>query len=124
MFECKRCGHCCHGEATVTLDDQDIGRMSAYLGLPLPELKDKYLRRIGKSFEMKIVDGHCIFYRDRGCRIHPARPWRCGQWPLHPSILIDRSNFQAITSSCPGLETAPEYERFCEMMRELEDPDL
>lgn len=121
IFECRRCGYCCHGEATVSLNDGDIKRMTAYLELSFPELKEKYLRESGSFLEMKIVDGHCVFYEDQGCSIHPARPWRCGQWPLHPSILMDRANFEAITASCPGLKGGPGYERFCEILSRLED---
>lgn len=121
VFECQRCGYCCHGEATVSLTDQDTRRMSDYLGLSFPELKKRYLRESGSFLEMEIVDGHCIFYKDEGCSIHPARPWRCGQWPLHPSILMDKANFQAITRSCPGLNADLGYEKFCEILSQLEN---
>ncbi|MFP3983233.1 MAG: YkgJ family cysteine cluster protein [Desulfurivibrionaceae bacterium] len=123
VFECQRCGYCCHGEATVSLTDLDINRMSDYLGLSHSELEKRYLRKSGSFLEMEIVDGHCIFYEDRGCSIHPARPWRCDQWPLHPSILTDKNNFQAIARSCPGLNADLGYEKFCEILRRLEKPE-
>ncbi|MFO7760332.1 MAG: YkgJ family cysteine cluster protein [Thermodesulfobacteriota bacterium] len=121
IFECQRCGYCCHGAATVSLNDRDLQRMSDYLGLSLSELEERYLRKKGNFLEMKTVDGHCIFYRDNGCTIHPARPWRCRQWPLHPSILMDKANFEAITYSCPGLNAGLGYEKFCEILSQLED---
>ncbi len=67
---------------------------------------------------MKIVDGHCIFY-DNGCKVHKGRPWRCGQWPLHPSILSDENNFLTISDSCPGINRDISYEKFCQILRKL-----
>ncbi len=103
IFQCRRCGHCCHGETTVSLTREDLDRMIAHFGLPEEEVIAKYLRVTGKVIQMRVVDGHCIFYRDNGCSVHPARPWRCRQWPLHPSMLTDQANFSAIKDSCPGI---------------------
>jgi hypothetical protein len=91
--------------------------MVAYLRLPLAEVSEKYLRITGNVVQMKIVDGHCIFYRD-GCMIHPGRPWRCGQWPLHPSIMGDKSNLSAIRDSCPGIDKSLAYDDFCRGLSE------
>ncbi len=118
IFKCKRCGHCCHGETTVSLDEHDIERMVNHLRLPLAQVTEKYLRVTGKVVQMKIVDGHCIFYSD-GCRIHPGRPWRCRQWPLHPSILLDENNLSAIRDSCPGLDKSLSFDEFCQNLSVL-----
>ena len=118
IFKCKRCGYCCHGETTVSLDQKDIERLVDFLRLPLAEATEKYLRVTDGVTQMKVVDGHCIFYRD-GCMAHPGRPWRCRQWPLHPSILIDEGNFSAISYSCPGIAKDLDYEDFCHRLAEL-----
>ena len=118
IFRCRQCGHCCHGETTVSLDDGDLERLSRYLRLSRAELQDRYLRVSGKVVQMKTVDGHCIFYRE-GCTIHPGKPWRCGQWPLHPSILADKANFEAIRSSCPGIRGEMGYEEFCRILSKV-----
>ncbi len=120
IFECQQCGDCCHGETTVSLDAEDLRRMVDYLGLPEEEVKEKYLRVNGNVIQMKIVDGHCIFYRD-GCTIHTGKPWRCSQWPLHPSILGDQANFEAITRSCLGLKRELGYEKFCQLLKQIID---
>ena len=83
IFECERCGYCCQGETTVSLDEDDQKRMVAALNLSREEVAEKYWRITGNVVQMKIVDGHCIFY-DEGCTVHQGRPWRCAQWPLHP----------------------------------------
>jgi hypothetical protein len=94
--------------------------MVNHLRLPLAEVTEKYLRVTGNVIQMKIVDGHCIFYND-GCRIHPGRPWRCRQWPLHPSILLDENNLSAIRDSCPGLDKSLSFAEFCQSLSVLLD---
>ena len=118
IFACRQCGHCCHGETTVSLTPEDLERMVAFLRLPVEEVKARYLRVTGNVIQMRIVDGHCIFY-NQGCTIHPGKPWRCTEWPLHPSILTDPANFEAIRDSCPGIKRDVSYEEFCQVLRQL-----
>ena len=118
MFTCTRCGYCCQGETTVSLDDDDQQRMIKALGMEREEVARRYWRITGPVVQMKVVDGHCIFYEnDKGCTVHEGRPWRCGQWPLHPSILEDESNFTAISQSCPGIRKELGYDEFCRRLR-------
>lgn len=122
IFVCARCGYCCQGETTVSLDEDDRQRMVDDLGMDLNAVREKYWRVTGTIVQMKIVDGHCIFYDENtGCTVHKGRPWRCGQWPLHPSILTDRNNFATIRDSCPGLNKERSYEEFCLILRQLID---
>jgi uncharacterized protein len=118
IFTCRRCGYCCQGQTTVSLDPADIERMVSHLRLGFEEVKKKYLRITGNVVQMQTVDGHCIFY-NQGCTVHPGRPWRCRQWPLHPSILTDPANFEAIGSSCPGIRRELGYEKFCRILTEV-----
>lgn len=120
IFSCTRCGFCCHGETTVSLDDSDQKRMIEVLDLPAEQVRQQYWRTTGNIVQMKTVDGHCIFYKD-GCTIHKGRPWRCGQWPLHPSILSDENNFHTIADSCPGINKDIGYEKFCRILQKLLD---
>ncbi|ADH85407.1 YkgJ family cysteine cluster protein [Desulfurivibrio alkaliphilus] len=117
FYQCRQCGYCCQGETTVSLNKNDQERLSAHLGMPLEEVKKRYLRVTGNTVQMKIVDGHCIFY-DHGCTIHEGKPWRCRQWPLHPSMLDDPGNFAVITASCPGFKEGLTHEEFRRKMKE------
>ena len=119
IFSCRQCGHCCHGETTVSLDANDLKRLIDFLGLPEEEVRKRYLRVTGNVVQMKVVNGHCIFY-NQGCTVHPGKPWRCGQWPLHPSILTDPNNLESIRQSCPGMNKDMSYEEFCAILRELQ----
>ena len=122
IFICQQCGYCCQGETTVSLDKEDQERMIRYLGKTRDEVFRKYWRQSGNTIQMKTVDGHCIFY-DNGCTIHTGKPWRCTQWPLHPSILDDENNFEIIKESCPGINSELSYEDFCRKLSEILDRD-
>lgn len=118
IFQCKRCGYCCQGETTVSLDENDRRRMVEVLGMNEDEVRRKYWRVTGNVIQMKTVEGHCIFYKD-GCIVHKGRPWRCAQWPLHPSILGDANNLETIRESCPGINKDLSYEEFCNILKEI-----
>ena len=118
VFSCKRCGRCCHGAATVSVSSEEIEKGAEYLGLTVKEYKLKYCLEKHKRIEMKIVDGHCIFYGEDGlCAIHPVKPFHCRQWPLHPSILADENAWQAIKSDCPGFSEEASYQDVCKLIR-------
>jgi len=119
IFSCTRCGFCCHGETTVSLDQEDQKRMAAALNMCRADICEQYWSVSEKSVQMKTIDGHCIFY-DKGCSVHSGRPHRCAQWPLHPSILDDENNFKIISDSCPGIKKEVGYERFCEVLSEID----
>lgn len=118
IFLCTRCGCCCHGQTTVSLDDKDQQRMIETLGEERAVVEEKYWRITDGVVQMKIAHDHCIFF-DKGCTVHKGRPWRCAEWPLHPSILVDENNFHSIAESCPGIKTDIGYEEFCKILKML-----
>lgn len=120
IFACARCGFCCHGETTVSLDEHDQERMIRALGLSREEVARRYWRVTGSTVQMQVRDGHCIFFDDEcGCTVHEGRPWRCRQWPLHPSMLDDENNYRTISESCPGIRKDVRYEEFRRILRAL-----
>ncbi len=118
IFSCTRCGYCCHGETTVSLDEGDQQRMVEVLGGDRDSVARAYWRVTGNVVQMKVRNSHCIFYED-GCMVHLGRPWRCAQWPLHPSILTDENNFRTISESCPGINKEISYKDFCAILEKL-----
>jgi len=102
----------------VSLDENDQRQMVQCLNLHREQVKSKYWRVTGTTVQMQTVDGYCIFY-DQGCLVHAGRPWRCRQWPLHPSILDDELNFHIIAESCPGIRAEIGYEEFCRILRRI-----
>jgi Fe-S-cluster containining protein len=122
IFICQQCGYCCQGETTVSLDKNDQERMIQHLGLSRAEVSRKYWRQNDNTIQMKIIGGHCIFYDD-GCTIHAGKPWRCTQWPLHPSMLDSKENFKIIKDSCPGINRELSYKDFCLKLAEFLKPN-
>jgi len=87
--------------------------------MTVDETFSKYLVKKGKRVEMKIVDGHCIFFNQDGlCSIHPVKPFHCRRWPLHPSILGDEGAWEAIKADCPGFDPGVTYEMICAFLKE------
>ena len=118
IFSCKRCGFCCHGETTVSLDAMDQERMLQYLGISREEAFARFWRQSENQVQMRTVNGHCIFF-ENGCSVHPGRPWRCRQWPLVPAICVDRSALAAIRDSCPGMAREPSHQEVCDLVEKI-----
>lgn len=108
VFECKRCGACCHGESTVSLSEEEILRISKFLRMPIQKFVEEYIVVKGKTRkEMRTKEGYCIFFdkKNRLCKIHPVKPERCKEWPLLSIIFKDKDNFKIIQQSCEGLKS-------------------
>lgn len=121
IFCCTRCGFCCHGETTVSLDDDDLQRMEEALALSRDEMLEKYLVVTKSQVQMKTVDGHCVFFTENGCFVHEGRPWRCREWPLHKAILKDAANLTTVSESCPGIKKEVDCNEFCRILRLILD---
>ncbi len=120
IFRCRQCGQCCEGDTTISLNTADIERLCMRFRLTEKELLQRYLHKTGNIIQMRTVGGKCIFYRKRqGCTIYDIKPWRCSQWPFHPSILKAEANFDAIKESCPGINRTMSYKEFCRKLVEL-----
>ncbi len=118
IFKCKKCGHCCHGAATVSLTDEEVADIRDFLGVSIDELFSFYLIKNGKRTEMKVVDGHCIFFNREGlCSIHPVKPHHCRVWPIHPSILNDENAWLAIKADCKGFLRDATFEEAKELVK-------
>jgi uncharacterized protein len=117
-FACKRCGFCCHGETTVSLNREDQLRMLDHLQLSHQEALQKYWRCTDGIIQMKTVKGACVFYED-GCTLHKARPWRCREWPLTRAILVSKDNLDILKESCPGIRQDVTYEEMCRAIEDL-----
>jgi Fe-S-cluster containining protein len=114
IFTCQCCGHCCHGKSTVSVSLPEQEDIASFLGVDLPTFLKRFCRERDKRVEMKIIQGHCVFYGENGlCEIHAVKPFHCRRWPLHPAILGDRGAWEAIRADCPGFTTDATYEEVC-----------
>ncbi len=86
-LKCEMCGKCCTLSSPISLEPQDVERLSAHLGISIR----KTIRKYADIVEM---GGHqawaikktspCIFLDESSslCKIHPARPLVCRAFPL------------------------------------------
>ena len=82
---CQRRNNCCkHGSGCLVNDD--LRNISLFLGISEKEVKEKYLEGVEKFntrlFRPKIVRdgkpyGVCIFFDEKGCKIHSVKPTEC-----------------------------------------------
>jgi len=57
IFSCKLCGHCCHGESTVSLSQAEQDAIASFLDLDPAGFLRKFCIKKGNRVEMKVVDG-------------------------------------------------------------------
>ena len=87
---CQRCGDCCHYQ--VVLDQQDLDRITAYLGIPAHGITEINANR---HLVIRRIAGRCLFlrrHRNRThCAIYPARPETCCAFPRPGVNSCDRN---------------------------------
>jgi Fe-S-cluster containining protein len=118
-FECIRCGRCCAGpeEGYVWINQQEIDALAEFLKLPLEEVRDRYLRRVGKRISLKEdpKTRDCVFLSYdssdlSGCKIYAVRPAQCRSWPFWPLNLEDPGSWIAAGRRCPGINRGPQFD--------------
>ena len=104
-FTCTQCGNCCTGApGFVWVDDDEIDKLAATVGLSVEEFSALYVRQVGRRKSLnEFENGDCVFYRRGvGCTVYPARPKQCQTWPFWDSNLRTRSTWAEMTATCPG----------------------
>ncbi|WP_147821276.1 YkgJ family cysteine cluster protein [Salidesulfovibrio onnuriiensis] len=124
-FECRMCGHCCHGEGGIIMSEKDRQRLALHLGISVEELLEKYSEeRNGKISLGTGDDGYCVFFKD-GCGVHPGRPDICRAWPFFRGNLIDSMSWEMIQEYCPGVNPEAGHAEFVRQGRQyLRDENL
>ena len=111
IFTCRRCGECCRGYGGTFLSEIDIKAISRYLKIDSRRLLAEFCQLSGgKAVLAQGKNGYCLLWdKDKQCTIHPVKPEMCKKWPFIDCLLFDPKNWQAMASSCPGIQAdAPE----------------
>ncbi|MDD4732152.1 MAG: YkgJ family cysteine cluster protein [Desulfovibrio sp.] len=118
-FECRMCGHCCHGEGGIIMSPKDQARLADFLGISVDRLLDEYSRdQGGKPCLRTGSDGYCVFFaQDQGCTVHPGRPDICRAWPFFRGNLIDSLSWEMIQEYCPGVNPDAGHAEFARQGR-------
>ncbi len=116
-FECVRCGKCCSGpgEGYIWVTRPEIRFIADYLKIPVGELRNRYLKRIG--MRLSIIEDKttrdCIFLEriggEKKCRIYPVRPNQCRTWPFWSSNLLSSNSWNETAMKCDGINRGRLY---------------
>lgn len=85
-LKCKMCGRCCTISDPISLEPQDVERLSAHFGISIRKTIQKYAGRVEvegqRAWAMKRASP-CIFFDEKTklCKIHVARPLICRAFP-------------------------------------------
>jgi Fe-S-cluster containining protein len=143
-FSCTCSGNCCTGgPGFVWINDQEIDRLAAHLGLSRQETIEKYCRTIGRGVSLKerrTPQGNydCIFlteiepekprrngavtHRRRVCGIYPVRPLQCRTWPFWGGNLTSQENWDESAKRCPGMNRGRRFgKEEIEALRDAEE---
>lgn len=116
-FECRQCGNCCSGPAPgfIWVTNKEIEDISGSLDMPIDQLRQNYLRRVGQRVSIKenLVTRDCIFLTKiggrKGCMIYPVRPVQCRTWPFWLSNLASKEAWDSSALRCGGMNTGRHY---------------
>ncbi len=107
-FDCKRCARCCK-EAHVTVDTNDIARLSKALNMKRSQFRAEY---VGKNEDGDICINRrpCPFLKRNLCTLYESRPDSCREYPA--SLAVDAAanldNIGANYLVCPAVFSALE----------------
>ncbi|HVB03919.1 MAG TPA: YkgJ family cysteine cluster protein [Chitinophagaceae bacterium] len=100
-IDCTTCGNCCRA-FMVSLDREDVSRLSQHLHTPKEKFTKKYLE---KSQMGEYIFSHipCSFLKGNECSVYEGRPEDCRSYP-HLQKKDTQLHLQAIITSygiCP-----------------------
>ena len=103
-FTCKKCRICCSGEpGYIWVTENEIVKISAYLGMSLRAFTDEYTRPAGPGYSLKeLPGGDCVFLGKSGCNIYKVRPVQCSTWPFWKRNLRSREAWEECCIACQG----------------------
>ncbi|WP_022670643.1 YkgJ family cysteine cluster protein [Hippea alviniae] len=105
---CKTCkALCCIGEGYVFLTNEDIERISEFLGLKREDFLKTYTRKVfGKIALIDLVikgEKRCVFLDDNyRCEIYPVRPKQCESFPFWEKF--KELSLNKLKKLCPAIE--------------------
>jgi len=100
VYACTACGKCCTWHGYVRMNDREIDRMAAYVGMTPDSFIQKYMTLTGDRRGLTLIErpnGHCIFLAPPArCTVYPVRPKQCRDFP-------NKWNFPGFLKECPSI---------------------
>ncbi|HSI35125.1 MAG: YkgJ family cysteine cluster protein [Phycisphaerae bacterium] len=129
-FSCTCSGNCCTGgPGFIWVDDDEIDKLAAHLGLSREETLRKHCKKVGRKWsikdprnargqhdctfltEIELTDADKaaakaegrVVLKKRVCGIYPVRPLQCRTWPFWDGNLISKDDWAHAAKRCPGM---------------------
>jgi uncharacterized protein len=106
-FKCTGCGKCCTGSpGYVWVTEDEIVKMSEFLGIGVDEFVKKYIRQRFDRYaliEMKAKNYDCVFLKDNMCLVYAARPLQCRTFPWWKENLTSEQSWKQTAEGCEGI---------------------
>jgi Fe-S-cluster containining protein len=83
-YECVRCTECCKWPGQVKLNEPEISRLAAHVGLSEFDFIQKFTRLRADRSGLALMDkpnGECVFLEGRDCAVQPVKPQQCRDFP-------------------------------------------
>jgi Fe-S-cluster containining protein len=79
-YACAACGRCCQGKV-IPVNPYEVLRIARHLGVTTTEVLANDSANDGATLRQN-ERGDCVYFGERGCTVHPARPLACRLYPL------------------------------------------
>ncbi len=83
-FKCIQCHACCKQDGYVRLTREDMDKLALFLDMDVHEFTQTHTRLTRDRNGLALLDkenGECFFLTSEGCRVNPAKPKQCRDFP-------------------------------------------
>lgn len=108
-FRClaPNCVDCCSGKrgaGYVWVKIEEMQALADFLHMELDAFTRKYVRQAANRYSLiEKPNKDCIFLRDGGCSVYPARPGQCRTYPFWHEVMAGPETWAKESTHCPGI---------------------
>jgi len=106
-FKCEKCALCCGDTADrvrrILLLKVEAERISRLIGKGVDAFADGVMGFEPYVFQMKKIDGKCVFLEDNKCSVYRVRPLICVFYPFEIREVRENRFVFGFTGECPAI---------------------
>lgn len=101
------CVACCSGKrgaGYVWVSYTEMLALAEFLALDFDDFTRRFVRQVGQRHSLiEKPNFDCVFLKDGGCSVYPARPTQCRTYPFWHEIMANQNTWQQHSTECPGI---------------------